>query len=373
MSLIKKTSVPLFIIIFTFLLLEFSSLVILNFFSRQFETVEDSFVFASQNDNGTFTPAADSVYPMQENFNYRWKREEFDVSVRTNSLGLREDFDVNYEDIDVLFFGDSFTFGHGVNVEERYTNIFARLNENYEPERVVNFSYKNGFQPEHYEFVFRNTASLKPMVVVVGLYLGNDFEADVFETEYNYKSNQLALPYRLIQRKGQIKLSTNVLVSPIKELSEYTSFGKLLVKTMGKTSFRTYLFDRPEIMPNSLNSINLELGRTKISESRTAKSIIRLAKEVSIRNGKLYVLVIPQNFYFGDRNPYITPSLKSQLTGIRQGPNLLTNFLQFCKTSDITCLDPSSVLTQDDYFPIDSHWTATGHKKIGMFLRDAIK
>ena len=147
MSWIRNIGFGALVTIASLALLEFGSFAILKTPSKEGSggVVEDSFVFEPQSEDGTFRPTGDWVLPMQKGVTYRWEQDEFDVEVRTNSIGLRENFEVNYEDVDVLFFGDSFTFGHGVNVEDRYTNVFALANQKYEPHKIISFSYKMVF------------------------------------------------------------------------------------------------------------------------------------------------------------------------------------------------------------------------------------
>src|SRR5262249_40992832 len=124
----------------------------------------------------------DGVYTLKRNYTEQWRTDEFDVVVATNSDGFREDQDFSLKDLDVAFFGDSFTFGWGVNSDQRYTNIFAK----YFPDRIVaSLAYVSGFQPEHYEFYLNSHRALAPKLAVVGLYLGNDLESDVRETWIN--------------------------------------------------------------------------------------------------------------------------------------------------------------------------------------------
>src|SRR5262245_7328541 len=92
-----------------------------------------------------------TVFTLKPKYSQRWTTDEFDISVRTNSGGFREDKDFRLNDIDVAFCGDSFTFGLGVDVDQRYTNIFAK---HFPAQRVANLAYICGYEPEHYEYYF---------------------------------------------------------------------------------------------------------------------------------------------------------------------------------------------------------------------------
>ena len=209
-------------------------------------------------------------------------------------------------------------------------------------------------------------------MVVVGLYLGNDFGSDVLETNYDPAENDLELPYRLIQAAGQTRINVDRLATPFRQLAQYTYFGKLLVKVVGKTTLRSQLYSKGFEGPNAPNAIELEQGKTDLRNNRAVMSLKRLSVEVSSRGGSLYVLLIPQNFYFRDDNPHIHPALDEHLSEVRQGPNLLSQFLEVCAEYGLRCLNPIDSLSRGDYFPNDAHWNAAGHHKMGNFLVNAL-
>jgi hypothetical protein len=356
-------------------LLELGSWAVLQIFTKgNNDVVSDTFVFKPMNEDGIIVPEHNWALPIQENANFNWKGNygEFDVMVRTNSIGLREDFEVNLSEIKVAFFGDSFTFGHGVNVEERYTNVYAKNTTSLGEKEVVSMSYKNGFQPEHYEYTIRNNLELNPDIYVIGLYLGNDLGADVKETIYNVEENKLYLPYRLIQKKGQMKVNPITLKEPFQFLSKHTYFGTVLTKLIGRTGFRRYLFKNGFEGPNSANSIDLELGNTNLYLNRAMQSVLRINKIAKERKAKLVVLLMAQNFYFGDDNPHANKELINKLNQVRNENNLLRQLNVFCKNNSLICLDPTLVLAREDFFPVDAHWNVNGHRKVGVFLSEQL-
>ena len=81
---------------------------------------------------------------VKKNFEQKWKHEEFCVSVRTNNLGLREQQDYMGERIDVGFFGDSFTFGFGVEHGERYSDQLRKM---FPDKTIVSFSVTTQVAP----------------------------------------------------------------------------------------------------------------------------------------------------------------------------------------------------------------------------------
>src|SRR5262245_43760643 len=115
------------------------------------------------------SPMAIAVKP---NFSQPWRQREFQVTIRTNAAGLREDFELPPgKRIDVGCLGDSFTFGHGVNAGERYSDVVrAQLGDRL----VVSYSYADGWATPYYYLFLKEHPELVPRVAVLGLFLGND-------------------------------------------------------------------------------------------------------------------------------------------------------------------------------------------------------
>jgi hypothetical protein len=200
------------------------------------------------------------VTPLRRNLDWRWRTAEFDVTIRTNSAGYREDFEFNLADVAFAFMGDSFTFGHGVEASERYTNLFAaRLNGRIDPKRVVSLGRNDGFQPEHYEYFLRKHPELRPKHIVVGLYLGNDLESDIGETRFDRQTLSLELPHRTVE-DGQTVSTAPFRIPGLRRLAEISSTARLLAVALNRTVYRNYLFADDAIVPNATNSEPLEFG-----------------------------------------------------------------------------------------------------------------
>lgn len=330
-----------------------------------------AFIFEKTNVRGTVDPSFEYVLPTKANFSGKQTSDEFQVLVRTNFTGLREDHDFLLSELEVAFFGDSFTFGHGVNVEDRYTSVFAEFSDF---KKVASLAYKNGFQPEHYEFFYRNSKSLRAKLVVLGLYLGNDLDADLRGTIYDYKSNSLLLPYIQILDNGQRRFRDNAYIFPINVLRDKSYFVDFAVRALSRTRFKRYLFISE--LGDGLESENdpeLEIGTTNLKENRAVESILRFRTEAEKRGARFLVLVIPQNWHFSDQNPHIHPSLKHQVSVIRGKKNLKSEFLSLCAEVKIDCLDPTSMLSQDHYFGRDAHWNQAGHLVVGKLLAGYVR
>ncbi len=117
----------------------------------------------------------DGVLLGQENseFHHWMKAGDFNVTVRFNQYGLRDVKDLKHSTADDLFVvGDSFSYGHGVEEEQRYSNILeARLGE-----PVYNISIPtdfNGYE-KLVRYAIEHGATIKRLVV--GICMENDLK-----------------------------------------------------------------------------------------------------------------------------------------------------------------------------------------------------
>jgi len=312
----------------------------------------------------------DNVLKVKPHFRGEWKGEDFSVLLRTNSRGYREDFEFDDKDVDIAFMGDSFAFGHGVDVKDRYTNVAARLCPG---RKVVSLSYNNGFQPEHYEYFLERHPELKPKFLFVGLYLGNDLDSDLAETvterDAAGKITKLSLPYREIYR--------GVLINAVTYRYPWwgyfvraTDIGKIIMKRLnGSPEWRQKLIKKNAVIPNTPNRLTTELGELDSLNERALIALKKIDELVKGRRGQMHVLLIPQNFLVGDaKYPHIASGNKNSIDKIRAKNGLANAVLDFCKCEGIPCHDLSKILTPEDYMPKDAHWNERGNEKVGRYV-----
>ena len=359
------------ILLITVVLLEIASWGILRFRERQNEANSQSSLFRQVSPDGAITPNKDYVLPMKLNSSVRMVSGEFNVSVVTNGRGLRAPVEIPNERVRVAFFGDSFTFGHGVEWEQIFSTVFSSASK-WTGVTVANFSYINGFQPEHYEFFLRKNEDLRPDTVVVGLYLGNDLGSDLGETIYDPVQNELKIPLRRVVTQGNMAANPDIYVSPLDKLLKWSRFAELIVRVVNQTRYRSHLLKVRVGGQNEPNSEDLDRGREHLVENRAIRSLMRIQELQRKRGGNLTVLLIPQNFYFGTANPHISPGLTGKIPEIAAGPNLLQQMKQVCRQTNLDCFDPSPLLGREDYFATDAHWSASGHRKVGEALAEYI-
>jgi hypothetical protein len=310
----------------------------------------------------------DSVLTLKRHYTQRWRSPEFDVTLSTNSSGFRENKDFTVNKIDVAFFGDSFTWGHGVNADERYSDIFAK---HFPDQRVASLAYACGFQPEHYEFYLNSHPGLAPKLAVVGLYLGNDLDSYVRETWINKSQDgridDVQLPHRGVFN-GMLVSSSNYKFQFMPFAAKHSYFFRYALSRLNRSSkFREYVFEPKAVIP-ALNSVDTERGHFNELNFRALDSLVRLGSIVKERGGRLIILIIPQNYLVGADRPYIRPELIAEIPKLINGSNIKNAVEAFCRASSLECLDPTVLLSPQDYFSLNGHWTVSGHVKVGEFL-----
>lgn len=357
------------IVLLTALLLEGASYLVILVREKMNETMAQSNLFRQVSPDGSIPTTKDYVFPMKLNSIIRTKTDEYDVIVKTNSRGMRAPIEIRNDEVDVAFFGDSFTFGVGVEWEQIYSTVFSK-SKKWANLKVANFSYINGFEPEHYEFFLRSNPDLKPKIVAIGLYLGNDLGSDLHETIYDVEENFLSIPMRRVVTKGNMAANPDMYIWPLDTLVGKSKFVELVVRIVNQTKHRSRLLKVKVGGANEPNETSLETGNEDLTKNRAIQSLLRIQKMQRERNGSLVVLLIPQNFYFGPANAHINDQLLPKIEDVIKGPNLLKQIRKTCLQFDLHCFDSSQVLSRSDYFDRDAHWNASGHGKVGSALAE---
>ena len=104
---------------------------------------------------------------------------EFRHCWRINSHGFRgpeRSLEKRPGELRILALGDSFTAGHGVEVEQAWPGLLEhQSNSAHQQVRVLNAGYACGYSPDcYYAFLHRNLRQLQPDLVIVALFAGND-------------------------------------------------------------------------------------------------------------------------------------------------------------------------------------------------------
>lgn len=115
--------------------------------------------------------------PAQAGSTVRVNQYDFDVAYQFDSQGFRDKeihFKKNKDEKRILFVGDSITEGFGVPVDKRYSDLAAtKLGNEYSSINVAQLATNPDV---YFDNVIKFGVALKPDIVVMGLFMGNDFQ-----------------------------------------------------------------------------------------------------------------------------------------------------------------------------------------------------
>jgi hypothetical protein len=302
---------------------------------------------------------------VKKNYFQEWKTSEFTTTVRTNNIGLREDREYHGEKIDIGFYGDSFTFGHGVNAGERYSD---RLREWFPGKVVVSFGYLDGWTLPQYYFFTKQHPELVPDIAILGLFLGNDLSSDMEEIEVVLAPNGeliSAIPKRRdVHPQGFLVTKGD---NPIGNFLRKFWIGRLLLR------FRTLAPTAASSEPNAPNPLSLEKGELSDLSLAALGYVRQMDRELKLKDKRLVVFLIPCGFQVGD---YISPYDAGATRDLRENLYLPKAVVSWCLENQIECVNPIPHFQDLErkgtrlYYRMDAHWNPQGHKAASEVLLD---
>jgi hypothetical protein len=116
-----------------------------------------------------------TIWRYRPDVHLTYRTPEFEARIRTNDIGLRQGpIPPAKEGVTtILFIGDSFTFGWGVNEEQRYSEVLARLMPEQQPGtrlRIVNAGHWMYTFDQQLVLMKEMIERYRPAVVVQGFY-----------------------------------------------------------------------------------------------------------------------------------------------------------------------------------------------------------
>jgi len=295
-------------------------------------------------------------------------RSEFSHQLRFNRYGMRGR-DVSLTKPSglsrIAVLGDSFAWGWGVEESELFTTIIEQKIPNTE---VLNFAVP-GYGPVQYYLQTDKVLSFNPDVVVIVFCLANDFSDNVYSVGYGHYR-----PFAHLDEKGEVVIDGY----PIRNVKAPSNqfFGESLLRRVHDRLYLLRLLGRPLRQLTKFTS-KLAMGKQKgppgsVSEydffyrpdAPEVQWVIRvntklLEKIVSAyhtRGVPIFVVAAPGKCELGD----CFPDRPSDAT--RKALALSLSGLP------ITLIDPSPGFNLNDFWSKDSHWRASGHRKIAAAL-----
>lgn len=147
----------------------------------------------SVNDKSSLKLDKELIYSLRPNFNAIFRTGEFVELSQINSAGLR-DFEISSkkEKFRILILGDSFTFGHGVVLENSYPKQLEQIIKEFEAKEVevINAGVKGYNLDQEFRFFTRRLFEINPDLLVVTLGPG-DFSWACDHPLYDFVDGEL--------------------------------------------------------------------------------------------------------------------------------------------------------------------------------------
>ncbi|MDA8017092.1 MAG: hypothetical protein MPN21_06535 [Thermoanaerobaculia bacterium] len=269
---------------------------------------------------------------------------EFDIEIRINEQGLRSDR--AYGDAAppgtrrVVVLGDSFSFGHGVAVEEGWV---ARLEESSDSLEAVNLAvtgYGIDQMVLRLELRSRDHLAFSPQVVIAAVFLADVFRV-TSDAHIGYRKPRFVLAPAAVDGLRLAGVPVSRQAAP----SADQRAGSLLLRTVRERG----------------QTLAKHLGRGD-AWPITEALLLRLRGRVERGGAKLLVVLVPKDVAVAGR-------------GVRRDLNrrAVARLARMLSELGIPHLDLTDSFTRQLqqtpgealYFPRDGHWTVAGHRLAG--------
>jgi len=267
--------------------------------------------------------------------------KEYEVRVTTNSVGMRGPREYAMEKATgtrrIVLFGDSFTFGFGVEDQDVVSAALERqLSSTGSPAEVLNMGVSGFGQAEELVTWQERGRRYRPDAVVI-LYVDNDIGNNVVAQLFGVQ------PDGSVTRTGREFLPGSRLqerlfsIGPVRWLFEHSQAWNLVRSRLSGLVQNAML--RNQGLKTFSDATPAGVGLTKAL-------IAELCREIAAEDAQPIILIIPSQDL---RSNF--PMTAEEVAGL--GASLV---------------DGRTFLTLADYYRTDTHWRASGHRKAAAAL-----
>ena len=316
-----------------------------------------------------------AYFSIKPNFDQDFVNHEFQVSVHTNNVGFRENSDYHGEPVDIAFIGDSFTFGWGVEADERYSDVVASA---YPDQRTLIYTYPNGHAPINYLAFLQNHPELMPRVLVLGLFAYNDLAEDTADAIIERDPGtgrilRVGSKSLAITEDGYVYGKGQAPPSPWswQGLLRRTAIGRTLLVAQQELSAA----GNPPVKPSALRA--LDAGQFDETAHLALGHIKEIAEMANEHGTTLIVFYIPFASHVGD---YPVCQYAADTCELQRQSNALGESLAlWAEEQNIHFVDPIDHFRKLEadgqrlFFEFDAHWTVAGHAAAGQMIIEYLR
>lgn len=298
------------------------------------------------------------------------------ADVYINTLGFRDTKDKTLQKSlhtkRILFIGDSYTFGHGVEASDSYPfKIEGQLKKQESQVEILNAGIPGVGPDWYYLFLKESATKLSPDLIVVGLYLGNDL------TDYAYfdtsKRDENGLPTKIGTSFEYVDAdhTRRTSATPWQYTLPFFRTSHLFIAIANRISPPTIT----EIAL-SMNGSGCYLKRECTESDSDIKKTAILARSMADIADSYHIPIVfvllpweaqlSRNLNMASGGYLLAASkaqrhaLSDKVGGALKNQNIL--YIDLLEAFDA---HPS---TEAVYTPIDYHWNATGHRIAAEYL-----
>lgn len=289
------------------------------------------------------------------------EKNELRVEIHTNSVGFRGRREYTKERVPgvkrILFLGDSFVFGWGVEDSQVFTSRVESEKQDYE---VINLGVAGYGIDQIYLSYQQLGLEYKSDIVFIGI-----FYEDFWRATRAFADSGHAKPYFMLAKEGKLELKNVPVPMPytLKEdqfpvIFEPSFFGSLLEKS------RVYRIVRKSLLKLARNLRLIDPEMTP--EWRLGRVILKqLVNEIRNNGAEPILFIMPSEYWAKNKKP---TSLARSLHRFseKEKVRMLDTTLYFFKAVQAEGLARY-------FIPGDGHWTADGHEVASRLVIDFLK
>lgn len=333
------------------------------------------------------------------NVKLTFESNEFNFEAKSSSLGLRNEeikIPKPKDEKRILALGDSFTWGWGVNDDEPWPKILEKIyKENSMQTQVINGGVYGVSLHNEVEVCEDYVDSLEVDSIIVGFYSTDDFSQELSQKKIlnsafvwrnlrKYFPNFYKLRNPIVQFHKNIKPGGTYdsrdlwLESARKIIAANPKIKESLPKDVFE-DFRNGLINpsRVENAQNEPEILNTMLDASKLSEALGAVNTqLGLLKKCA-RGRPVYIVFIPSSDLVSKEYQEDQAKLGYRIDERLLASEFDDQLAKVVAPYGFKFISPLNDFRQDGcagcYFPLDSHLSALGHKRLSEFIFERIK
>ena len=326
------------------------------------------------------------VYRLKRNYAAVHHQPEFEIHESTNDIGLRDGpIGAKRQDVSrILGLGDSFSYSNSVNLEDTFFKQLERLQKDEGgPEiEVINGAVPAYSTIQEFRYLERDGLKLQPDAVVLGFYVGNDFQdsyelfdslgrptVDVVDGEL--RANDHFPSARYEQQERTLRTAT---LSIRAFLASHSALYVFLRERFSETLWRMGLRNNP---PPPDFCARKPSPAMQAGWHMTRSLLDSMAAVCATRDVQLVVVILPTQYQVHEElwvHHFTTFGLNPADYDLEQPQRILK---EFCENRGMVYVDVLPAMrkraqSERLFYPIASYMTPAGHRLVAEVVHRSL-